>query len=156
MNKTKPGFAEILLIIISVLFFGLMIFYVSSCTRNAMSFPLPAPVADSSKQAAAKLFTFKLKYSAIPGSMIKEAISDLNKEGYRPATLAEGWAYQAQISDSEIKKILPIACLGDVRWSFPFSFNVGIIRICGFGKSICSSHEDDIAGGTYYFLGIPK
>jgi hypothetical protein len=154
MKKTKPGLAEIFLVIISILFFGWIIFGVSSCARNAMSFPLPTPVVDSNKQASAKLFTFNLKYSATPGTMIREAIDDLNKEGYRPATLAEGWAYQAQITD--IEKILPIACLGDVRWSFPYSFNVGIIRICGFGKSVCGSHENDIAGGKYYFLGIPK
>ena len=154
MGRIRKNVWTIIPIIVGIITITWFIFYVSSCARNAMSFPLPTLVVDKNKEVSTKLFTFNLNLGFAPGDMVKEAIEKMDKEGYRPATLAEGWTFKDKISD--IKKVLPIACLGDVRWSFPYSFNVGIIRLCGFGEAVCGSHEADITGGTYYFLGIQK
>jgi hypothetical protein len=157
MNKIRKNFVEIFMGIFGIFFIIWIIFNVSSCTKNAMDFPLPTPVIDINKGVSTKLFALKFKFSTMPGNNIKEAIEEMDKEGYRPATLEEGWAFLDTIPDEDKKEVLPINCLGDVRWSFPFSFHVGVIKVCGFGEYACGGYEADIAGGTgYHILGVQK
>ncbi|MFA5163525.1 MAG: hypothetical protein WC441_03275 [Patescibacteria group bacterium] len=73
---------------------------------NARNFPLPVELSGQSLQVQAKLFHFGHSISS------QKAIEEMDKQGYRPATLVELLALGASYPDLQRK--FPIIALGSI------------------------------------------
>ena len=111
-------------------------------------FPLPAELSGQKTTISSKLFHFDRDISS------KDAISEMEKAGYRPATLAELLALGE--AHPELQKEFPIVALGSV-WRV--GDGVRLVPVLGFdgdGRGLGLGWLDDGWDVNYRFFGVRK
>lgn len=111
-------------------------------------FPLPTEINGKQVSVSTKLFHFYLSISS------KDAIAEMDKAGYRPATLTEllalGEAYP------ELQKEFPIVALGSVWRDGGGDRRVPVLRFSDYRRKLFLNWFDGDWPDDYRFLGVRK
>lgn len=109
--------------------------------------PARFPVTEIPELKDEKLFSFGRNIST------EDAKAEMDKQGYRPATMAEQLVYGAKNPDAQRKN--PIVALGSVARIDSFDF-VGVLREVGSKRWLYLDCVDGVWGGGYRFLAVRK
>lgn len=111
-------------------------------------FPLPTELNGKKVESSSKLFHFNRSISS------KDAISEMDKVGYRPATLAELLALGE--SQPDLQRQFPIIALGSVWHHASGRRVVPGLDVDGIGRKLDLYWFDGDWGAHYRFLAVRK
>lgn len=115
---------------------------------TSKNFPISPEMAGKKVEVATKLFHFNRDISS------DDVISEMNKDGYRPATLMEllvmGFLFP------ELQRQFPIVAVGSVWRSAGDGRDVPCLRVNGSGRGLNLYWFDGGWGAHYRFLGVRK
>ena len=111
-------------------------------------YPIPKDKAGKSEGINTKVFHFNRLISS------KDAIKEMEKEGYRPATAHEIMAFGEK--NPEMQRQFPIVALGSTWQNDILDRYVLVLRGYGSRRKLYLSHWDGGWYGRYRFLGVRK
>lgn len=112
------------------------------------NFPISTEMIGQKIEVSAKLFHFNLYISS------DEAVSEMDKAGYRPATLMELLTFG--ILFPELQRQFPVAALGSIWSDARLIRFVPLLKAFDYGRELSLYWHDDGWLAYFRFLGVRK